>query len=265
MAARRGVWLLKDREEKIMPGLVDGRVAVITGAGSGIGRAIARLFAEEGASVAVVDRDGDAAAETVAMIGGDAQAFLCDISRRADCDTVAEKVQDSFGRVDILVNSAAIIRRTATDAPDAREVWDQVLRINLDGAYNMVTAFLEPLVASKGAIVNLTSTHAFVAGPQSTAYTASKGGIHAMTFSLASELSWKGVRVNAVAPGYTETPMNTTAAPGFDFQARFGPRVPLGRPAQPEDIAKPVLFLASDMASYITGVTLRVDGGFLCY
>jgi meso-butanediol dehydrogenase/(S,S)-butanediol dehydrogenase/diacetyl reductase len=249
-----------------MAGLLDGRIAVITGAASGIGRAIADAMAKEGAVVAVVDRDAEAAKAAATAIGGGARAFLCDIAERADCDRLVGEVTDAFGRVDVLVNNAAIIRRASMDEAEAREVWDAVTRINLDGAYNMITAFRTALIEAGGTIVNMASTHAFVAAPKTTAYTVAKSGVHALTFSAAAELGPHGVRVNAVAPGYTETPMNAGAkSVGFDFQARFGPRTPLGRPAQPEDIALPVVFLASDMARYITGVTLRVDGGFLCY
>lgn len=248
-----------------MADLLRDRVAVVSGGASGIGRAVVEAMVKEGATVASVDRDAAAAGEIAGATG--ARAFTCDITDRVACDRTAAEVAAAFGRVDVLVNSAAIIRRAAIDAADARETWDEVLRINLDGSYNMVTAFRASLVAAGGAIVNLASTHAFVAGPQSTAYTVSKSGIHAMTFSLAAELGPHGVRVNAVAPGYTRTPMNVTrpGQPAFDFAERFGPRTPLGRPAEPDDIAQPVLFLASDMARYVTGVTLRVDGGFLCH
>ena len=246
-----------------MERLLEGRVAIVTGAGSGIGRAIAVAMAAEGAVVAAIDRSGEA--ETTAAAIGGARAFLCDIAERDQCDRVAASVREAFGRIDILVNNAGIIRRAATAEPEAREVWDAVLKVNLDGAYNMVTACLDALVEARGAIVNLASTHAFVAGPKSTAYTVSKSGIHSLTFSLAAELGPKGVRVNAVAPGYTETPMNLAAVGAPAFSERFGPRTPLGRPAQPEDIALPVVFLASDMARYVTGVTLRVDGGYLCF
>lgn len=250
-----------------MTDLLRERIAVVSGGASGIGRAVAQAMAAEGATVVVVDSNADAGAEVAAAIGGAARSFTCDIATRADCDRVAAEIAGAFGRVDVLVNSAAIIRRAAVDADDARETWDAVLRVNLDGTYNMITAFRSALVGARGAIVNLVSTHAFVAGPQSTAYTASKAGVHAMTFSLAAELGKHGVRVNAVAPGYTRTPMNVPApgAAAFDFSERFGPRTPLGRPAEPDDIAQPIVFLASDMARYITGVTLRVDGGFLCH
>lgn len=249
-----------------MAGLLEGRVALVTGAGSGIGRAIALAMAKEGATIAAVDRVTDAAAETVGMIGGGARAFRCDIAERAECDALAGEVTGALGAIDILVNNAAIIRRASADEDEARDVWDAVMHVNLNGAYNMITACRAALIEAKGAVVNMASTHAFVAAPKTTAYTVSKAGIHGLTFSMAAELGPHGVRVNAVAPGYTETPMNEGAkSVGFDFQARFGPRTPLGRPAQAEDIALPVVFLASDMARYVTGVTLRVDGGYLCH
>jgi NAD(P)-dependent dehydrogenase (short-subunit alcohol dehydrogenase family) len=248
-----------------MARLLAARVAVITGAGSGIGRAIAQAMAQEGATIAACDRNVAGSAETIASIGGASRSFACDVSDRAACDRVAAEIVKAFGRVDILVNSAGIVRRAGVGEPNARAVWDEIIRTNLDGVYNMATAFADHLVASRGCIVNLASTHAFVAGPQITAYTASKAGVHSLTFSLAAELGPRGVRVNAIAPGYTETPMNLGPPGAPTFQERFGPRTPLGRPAQPEDIALPAVFLASDMARYITGVTLRVDGGYLCF
>jgi NAD(P)-dependent dehydrogenase (short-subunit alcohol dehydrogenase family) len=140
-----------------------------------------------------------------------------------------------------------------------------VLATNLDGAFNMVTAFVEHLIAAKGTVINLASVQAFVAGTELTAYSVSKGGIRNLTFSLATELSPLGVRVNAIAPGFVDTPMTAGMLGQPGHAARFGSRVALGRPALPADIALPAVFLASDMARYITGVTLPVDGGYLCY
>jgi len=248
-----------------MAGLLQGMVAVVSGAGSGIGRATAVAMAKEGAHVAATDRDARGLTEASAELGEGHAAHECDVADRASCDSAAAWVKDRFGRVDVLVNCAGVIRRSVAADENARDVWDAMLRVNLDGAYNMVTAFLPLFTERGGAIVNFASTHAFVAGPGTTAYSVSKSGVHALTFNLATELGPRRIRVNAIAPGYTETPMNIGPAGAPNFAERFGPRTPLGCAAQPEDIALPAVFLASDMARYITGVTLRVDGGYLCY
>lgn len=245
--------------------LLEDRVAVVTGAGSGIGRGIAEAMARAGAIVVAVDVDAAAAEATAAGIGDRASHQGCDITDRAACDALAAALVARHGRIDILVNNAGIVRRGPVREPGARMVWDAVMATNLDGAFNMVTAFVEPLIAAKGAVINVASIQAFVAGTELTAYSVSKGGIRNLTFSLATELSPLGVRVNAVAPGFVETPMTAGMREQPGHAARFGARVPLGRPGQPEDIALPVVFLASDMARYITGVVLPVDGGYLCY
>jgi NAD(P)-dependent dehydrogenase (short-subunit alcohol dehydrogenase family) len=248
-----------------MTGLLRDRVAVITGAGSGIGRAIAQAMAAAGAVVVALDLNESAARETADSIGAKAYFRACDVTDRGACDAAAAQLRSAHGRVDILVNNAGIVRRGTVRDAEARSTWDTVLAANLDGAYNMCTAFVEPLIEARGAIINIASIQAFVAGSNLTAYSVSKGGIRNLTFSLAAELSPQGVRVNAIAPGFTDTPMTQGMRNDPAHAARFGARVPLGRPALPIDIAMPAVFLASDMARYITGVTLPVDGGYLCY
>jgi NAD(P)-dependent dehydrogenase (short-subunit alcohol dehydrogenase family) len=248
-----------------MTRLLEGMVAVVSGAASGIGRATAAAMADAGAVVVAVDRDERGLTQIKDELGAKHAVHVCDVADRASCDAAAAWVGERFGRVDVLVNCAGIIRRSVSADVSARDVWDAMLRVNLDGAYNMVTAFLPVFPERGGAIVNFASTHAFVAGPGTTAYSVTKSGVHALTFNLAAELGPRGIRVNAIAPGYTETPMNIGPAGAPNFAERFGPRTPLGRAAQPEDIALPAVFLASDMARYVTGVTLRVDGGYLCY
>ena len=248
-----------------MKQLLQGRVAVVTGAGSGIGRGIAEAMAEAGACVVALDLNGETAKATAKSIGAGAAWRACDVADRAACDAAARTIVESHGRVDILVNNAGIVRRGTVRDLEARAVWDTVLATNLDGVFNMVTAFVEPLVAAKGAIVNIASVQAFVAGSNLTAYSVSKGGIRNLTFSLATELSPLGVRVNAIAPGFVDTPMTAGMRGNPAHAARFGPRIALGRPGAPRDIALPAVFLASDMARYVTGVTLPVDGGYLCF
>jgi NAD(P)-dependent dehydrogenase (short-subunit alcohol dehydrogenase family) len=145
-------------------------------------------------------------------------------------------------------------------AASTREDWDATLAVNLDGPYNMVTAFLDQLRETKGSIITIGSIQSFVALPNSAAYTTSKGGVRLLTKALAIELSPLGIRVNAIGPGFTATPLNAKAREDPAYMANFESRIPLGTP---EDIAGPAVFLASDMARYITGVTLPVDGGYL--
>ncbi|MGC2201609.1 MAG: glucose 1-dehydrogenase [Stellaceae bacterium] len=244
-------------------GLLDSRIALITGAGSGIGEAIAHAMAKAGAGVIAVDIDGTAAERTATAIGAQATSFACDVTDRAGCDSLAAAVRARTGAISILINNAGIIRRGTVTEPNTREDWDATLAVNLDGPYNMVTAFLDQLRETKGAIINIGSIQSFVALPNSAAYTTSKGGVRLLTKALAIELSPLGIRVNAIGPGFTATPLNAKAREDAAYMANFTNRIPLGRIGTPEDIAGPAVFLASDMARYITGVTLPVDGGYL--
>jgi NAD(P)-dependent dehydrogenase (short-subunit alcohol dehydrogenase family) len=246
-----------------MAGLLDGRLALVTGAGSGIGEAISFAMAKEGARLIAVDINGEAAAKTAVAIGDAALSFACDVTDRAQCDRLAAEVRRVAGPVSVLVNNAGIIRRGRVEDPKAREDWDVTLAVNLDGPYNMVTAFLDQLVETKAAVVNIGSVQSFVALPNSAAYTTSKGGVRALTQALAIELSPKGVRVNAIGPGMIATPLNVKARENPEYMKNFGERIAMGRIGVPEDIAGPAVFLASDLARYVTGVTLPVDGGFL--
>jgi NAD(P)-dependent dehydrogenase (short-subunit alcohol dehydrogenase family) len=246
-----------------MAGLLEGRLALITGAGSGIGEAIADAMAEAGARVIAVDIDGTAAERTAAAIGRGAACFTCDVSDRVRCDRLAVEIRNRIGAISILVNNAGIIRRGTVTEPNTRADWDATLAVNLDGPYNMVTAFLDQLRETTGSIINIGSIQSFVALPNSAAYTTSKGGVRMLTKALAIELSPLGIRVNAIGPGFTATPLNAKAREDPAYMANFTNRIPLGRIGTPEDIAGPAVFLASDMARYITGVTLPVDGGYL--
>jgi NAD(P)-dependent dehydrogenase (short-subunit alcohol dehydrogenase family) len=246
-----------------MTSLLDSRIALITGAGSGIGAAISVAMATAGAQVVAVDIDSDAAERTAKAIGGTAVSFACDVTDRVRCDALAATVRREIGAVSILVNNAGIIRRGEITDPNARRDWDATLAVNLDGPYNMVTAFLDQLRETKGAIINISSIQSFVALPNSAAYTTSKGGVRLLTKALAIELSPLGIRVNAIGPGFVATPLNAKARENPDYMANFAGRIPMGRIGMPEDIAGPAVFLASDMARYVTGVTLPVDGGYL--
>jgi len=244
-----------------MAGLLDGKLALVTGGGSGIGEGIARAMTENGACVIVADVNEVGAARVAASIGGDAAYYVLDVCDRFACDALARRI----GPISILVNNAGIIRRGKLEADSARADWDATMAVNLDGPYNMVTAFLDQLKATQGSVINIASVQSFVALPNSAAYTASKGGVRALTTALAIELSPQGVRANAIAPGMIATPLNAAARQNPDYMAHFARRIPLGRLGEPADIAGPAVFLASDLARYVTGVTLPVDGGFLAY
>ena len=253
-----------------MPNLLQNHIAAVTGSGSGIGRAIALGFAREGATVAVLDINAEAAAKTVAEIkeaGGKAQAFTLDVTDRAACRTVAAEVGRQVGAVSILVNNAGINRRNAFTAdPDAVvKDWQDIMAINLNGVFNVTHAFLAPLRAAKGRIVNIGSIQSFVhvRTPNSAAYTTSKHGVLGFTKALAAELGKDGVRVNAIGPGLIETPLNAQVrANNPELVKIFLDHTPLGRAGKPEDIVGPAVFLASDLSAYVTGTIVMADGGY---
>jgi NAD(P)-dependent dehydrogenase (short-subunit alcohol dehydrogenase family) len=250
--------------------LLANHIALVTGAGSGIGRAIASGYAREGARVIATDLNADSAGQTAQDIraaGGKADSFALDVTRREDCLALAREVADKIGRVSILVNNAGITRRNAfTAEPETvAKDWQDILAINLNGVFNMTQAFLGPLRASRGRIVNIGSIQSFVhlRTPSSAAYTTSKHGVLGFTKALAAELGKEGVRVNAIGPGFIETNINAqvrTTNPAL--VQTFLDHTPLGRTGKPEDIVGPAVFLASDLSSYVTGSIVMVDGGY---
>jgi 3-oxoacyl-[acyl-carrier protein] reductase len=253
-----------------MPGLLQNHIAVVTGSGSGIGRAIALGYAREGAKVAVLDINGEAAAKTAADIraaGGNAQHFTLDVTDRMACREIAAKVASDVGAVSILVNNAGINRRNAfaADADAVIKDWQDVMAVNLNGPFNVTHAFLGALRTAKGRIVNIASIQSFmhVRTPNSPAYTTSKHGVLGFTRALAAELGKDGVRVNAIGPGFIETPLNEKVrATNPELIKIFIDHTPLGRAGKPEDIVGPAIFLASDLAAYVTGSIVMADGGY---
>ena len=235
----------------------------MTGAGPGIGEAIAIAMAREGARIVAIDINIGAAVRVARTVGEKAVGLACDVTDRTACDSLAAKVRDEIGSISILVNNAGIIRRGKVSDANTRRDWDDTLAVNLDGPYNVITAFLDQLRDTKGSVINIGSIQSFVALPNSAAYTASKGGVRLLTKALAIELGPMGIRVNAIGPGFTATPLNADARQNPEYMANFTGRIPLGRIGAPEDVALPAVFLASEMARYITGVTLPVDGGYL--
>jgi len=253
-----------------MTGLLDHHLAVVTGSGSGIGRAIALGYAREGARIVVLDVNAEAAAATAKAInagGGSATSFRLDVTAREDCRAVAAQIADRIGQVSILVNNAGINRRNAftADAEAVIKDWQDIMAVNLNGVFNVTHAFLAMLRATKGRIVNIASIQSFmhVRTPNSPAYTTSKHGVLGFTRALAAELGKDGVRVNAIGPGLIETPLNAQArASNPDLVKTFLDHTPLGRAGKPEDIVGPAIFLASDLSAYVTGSIVMADGGY---
>jgi NAD(P)-dependent dehydrogenase (short-subunit alcohol dehydrogenase family) len=259
-----------ERGNNLMTGLLQDHIAAVTGAGSGIGRAIALGYAREGARVVVLDLNGEGASETVQQIlntGGKAQAYALDVTDRAACRVMATKVAGEVGNISILVNNAGINRRNAfAGDPDAVvKDWEDIIAINLNGVFNVTHAFVEQLRATKGRIVNIGSIQSFmhVRTPNSPAYTTSKHGVLGFTRALAAELGKDGVRVNAIGPGLIETPLNAAVrANNPELIKIFTDHTPLGRAGKPEDIVGPAIFLASDLSAYVTGAMVMADGGY---
>ena len=242
---------------------LEGRVALVTGGSRGIGAAICRRLASEGATVAVnFAGRADAAAGVVASIvdaGGQASAFQADVSEPAACDALIGAVLDAYGRLDVLVNNAGITRDGLMVRMSDAD-WDAVISTNLSGAFYMTRAAGKVMMkARSGSIVNISSVVGLGGNAGQVNYAAAKAGLLGLTKSVARELASRGVRANAVAPGFIATDM-TDALPEAARDAVSG-QIALGRFGTPEDVAACVAFLASDDASYLTGQTIAVDGG----
>jgi len=245
---------------------ITGAVAVVTGAAQGNGHAIAWGLAMAGARVACCDVQSDAVrnlADRIKAAGGQALAVTLDVTDPAACAAAAKAVAEGLGQTAILVNNAGIIRRTAPDADTFAHDWDAVMAVNATGTMQMIRAFLVPLRATQGRIINLGSIMSVAAGPGLAAYAASKGAVLQLTKVLAHDLAPDGIRVNAIAPGVIETPMTEATRADPAAIGRFMAHTPMRRVGRPEELVGPVLFLASDASSYMTGALLPVDGGYL--
>jgi len=250
----------------VAPPLLPGRLALITGAGQGNGQAIALGLAQAGARVIVTDMNASTAEQTANAVkdqGGEAWAFVLDVTSPADCRELAARVEKDIGQVDLLVNNAGIIIRENTTSEQAEANWKKTIDVNVHGTFNVTLAWLPAIKATRGCIINIASIAAYAGQAASLGYSPSKGAIKMFTQSLAQELAPAGVRVNALAPGVIATPMTAATRADPTRLESFMARIPMGRVGQTEDLVGPVIFLASDMSRYVTGITLAVDGGFL--
>jgi glucose 1-dehydrogenase len=246
-------------------GRLDGKVAIVTGAGSGIGYAIAELFGDEGARVCVNYIGYEAEAEDLARrLGG--IAVKADVSSRPQVEAMVARAQAELGGVDVLVNNAGI--EIATPLLDlTEESWDQVLAVDLKGAFLCLQAAARLMrdQGRGGSIVNISSTHEDLPFPGYASYCAAKGGLRMLMRDAALEMAPHRIRVNNVAPGATRTPINQKTLADPVKLEELSSLIPLGRPAEPWEVAQVALFLASDAASYVTGATYFVDGGMSQY
>ena len=240
-----------------------GKVSIVTGAGAGIGRAIAQRFVEEGANVVVADIAG--ADEAAAALGKAAVACKVDVSRSADVQAMIKTATERFGRLDVLVNNAGVEGKQAPTADYAEDEFDRVIAINLRGVFLGMKYGIPALLANGGgSIINMSSIAGLVGFPGIVAYTASKGGVIQMTKTTALEYATQNVRVNAICPGVIWTPMVERFTGGSaEGREQFAQIEPVKRMGTPEEIAAMALFLASDESSFVTGTALPVDGGYV--
>jgi NAD(P)-dependent dehydrogenase (short-subunit alcohol dehydrogenase family) len=243
---------------------LEDKIALVTGAGAGIGRAVAETFAREGAHVVVADRDGEAArevAESIVKSNGAAQAETVDVTDTVEVKAMMQRLADTFGRLDVLVNNAGVGERSDFRHLDDA-AWDKVWKTNVDGTVRCAREAFGLLKASGNAsVINLSSVMATKHTRQMSVYSATKGAVSALSRSLAVEYAPYGIRVNALCPGYVETALIGRYMANPMIAKALLTQTPLRRFGTPQDIANAALFLASDEAGYITGADLHVDGG----
>src|SRR4051812_12443215 len=246
----------------------EGKVALVTGAASGLGLATAKAFAESGASVVLADWNEEAvrsAAEGLAAQGHKVLAVRCDVSDDAQVEAMVDQTVATFGRLDAAYNNAGVQNVLAETADSPRDDYDRVMAINLRGVWSCMKFELRQMrIQGSGAIVNCSSLGGLVGGAQRATYHAAKHGVLGLTKSAALEYAARGIRINAVCPGLFETPMAESMRAGGQTEALEGmlKLVPMGRYGRPEEIADAVLWLCSDASSFVTGQSVSVDGGF---
>jgi 2-dehydro-3-deoxy-L-rhamnonate dehydrogenase (NAD+) len=251
-----------------MPGRFDGKVAFVTGGSSGIGEAAARLLAAEGAHVALADVQeelGQQVAESVRADGGDALFVPCDVAANGDIDSAIGKVLEWRDQLDCAFNNAGVPPVSAATASYPEDDWDRIIAINLKGIWRcMVRELAEMSDRGGGAIVNMSSVAGVVGFPFASPYTASKFAIRGITRVAALEYAERNIRINAVCPAYVDTPgLRDGAPPDSELYQTFAKQQPMNRMARPEEVAEAVVWLLSEAASFVTGIDLVVDGGYL--
>ena len=243
--------------------LLEGKTALITGAARGIGKAIALKFASEGANIAftdlVIDENGEATRQEIEALGVTCKAYASNAADFQQTEEVVQQVKADFGTIDILVNNAGITKDglmlRMTEAQ-----WDAVIGVNLKSAFNFIHAVVPIMMRQRGgSIINMASVVGVHGNAGQSNYSASKAGMIALAKSIAQEMGPKGIRANAIAPGFIETAM--TAALPEDVRKDWMTKIPLRRGGKPEDVADVALFLASDLSSYVTGQVIQIDGG----
>jgi NAD(P)-dependent dehydrogenase (short-subunit alcohol dehydrogenase family) len=246
-------------------GRLDGKACVVTGAGSGIGRATAQKIAEEGGRVVCVDIDGDAVEQTAADIGAAAVGVAADVSQRAECTAFVERCVSEYGAVDVLVNNAGVnLPGVFHEVPD--ETIDRTIGVNVLGQiYACQAAIPHMLEKGAGSIVNISSVNGVVAEPYLAIYATSKGGVVMLSRGIALDYAKQGIRCNVVCPGWVDTPINYAHADMLGGLQQVYDTIdsfqPIGRPGEPREIANVIAFLASDEASFVTGSVILADGG----
>lgn len=249
-------------KEEIM-GLLSGKTALITGAARGIGKAIALKFASEGANIAftdlVIDENGQATKAEIEALGVKCEGYASNAANFEETEKVVKQIHEDFGSIDILVNNAGITKDGLMMRMSEQQ-WDAVIAVNLKSAFNFIHACTPIMMRQRsGSIINMASVVGVHGNAGQSNYAASKAGLIALAKSVAQEMGSRGIRANAIAPGFIETAM--TAALSDEVRADWAKRIPLRRGGQPEDIANVATFLASDMASYVSGQVIQVDGG----
>lgn len=243
--------------------LLEGKTALITGAARGIGKAIALRFAAEGCNIAftdlAIDENAKKTEEEIAALGVKCKGYASDASNFEQTEKVVEEVKNDFGRIDILVNNAGITKDGLMLRMSEKQ-WDAVIAVNLKSAFNFIHAVLPIMLRQRGgSIINMASVVGVHGNAGQSNYSASKAGLIALAKSIAQEVGSRGIRANAIAPGFIETAM--TAALPDDIRKEWVEKIPLRRGGKPEDIADVATFLASDLSSYVTGQVIQVDGG----
>lgn len=243
--------------------LLEGKTALVTGAARGIGKALALRFAREGADIAftdlVIDENGLETQREIEALGVKCMAYASNAADFAQTAEVVDQVKRDFGRIDVLVNNAGITKDGLMMRMSEAQ-WDAVITVNLKSAFNFIHACLPHMMRQRsGSIINMASVVGVHGNAGQSNYAASKAGLIALAKSIAQEVGSRGIRANAIAPGYIETAM--TAALPEDVRKEWCAKIPLRRGGKPEDIADVAVFLASDMSSYVTGQTIQVDGG----